>query len=64
VALYCDAPWCSYREATSEVGEEEMPPSPYWMIEANANIRGMRAWNASARVIVPCPRLSGHLLLL
>jgi hypothetical protein len=28
VALYCKALWRSYRGATSEVGEEEEPPSP------------------------------------
>jgi hypothetical protein len=28
VVLYCKAPWCSSRGATSEAGEEEEPPGP------------------------------------
>jgi hypothetical protein len=30
--------------ATSEAGEEEKPPSLYWMIEVSANIGGMWTW--------------------
>jgi hypothetical protein len=28
VALYCVAPWCLQRGATSEAGEEVEPPGP------------------------------------
>jgi hypothetical protein len=28
MALYCGAPWCSQRGATSKAGEEEKPPGP------------------------------------
>jgi hypothetical protein len=28
MALYCKAPWCSQRGATSKAGEEEKPPGP------------------------------------
>jgi hypothetical protein len=38
-ALYCVAPWCLQRGATSEAGEEVGPPGPRgFLIEVSANI--------------------------
>jgi hypothetical protein len=37
-ALYCVAPRCLQRGATSEAGEEAGPPGPEVLIEASANI--------------------------
>jgi hypothetical protein len=37
-ALYCVAPWCLQRGATSEAGEEIGPPGPRGTDEASANI--------------------------
>jgi hypothetical protein len=38
-ALYCVAPWCLQRRATSEAGEEVEPPGPRGLLtEASANI--------------------------
>jgi hypothetical protein len=33
--------------ATREAGEEEKPPSPYWVIEASANIRETIVWEGT-----------------
>jgi hypothetical protein len=63
VALYCKAPWCSERGATSKEGEEEKPPSPCELIEANANILG-EGGRASGCPVRHPPRLGGRLLLL
>jgi hypothetical protein len=32
-ALYCVAPWCLQREATSEVGEKAEPPGPIGVLD-------------------------------
>jgi hypothetical protein len=37
-ALYCLAPWCLERGATSEAGEEVGPPGLEVLIEASVNI--------------------------
>jgi hypothetical protein len=40
VALYCVAPWCLQRGATSKAGEEEKPLGPRGLMEATCQYRG------------------------
>jgi hypothetical protein len=48
-ALYCAAPWCLQRVATSVAGEETMPPGPRGLIEARCQYRGEGGKRVSVR---------------
>jgi hypothetical protein len=48
-ALYCTAPWCLKRGATSEAGEEAVPPGPWGLIKVRCQYRGEDRKHVSVR---------------
>jgi hypothetical protein len=55
-ALYCVAPWCLQRGATSEAGEEADPPGPRGTDGAKCQYRGEGGKRASVRYRSPPDR--------
>jgi hypothetical protein len=62
--LYCVAPWCLQREATSKAGEEGKPPGPRGLIEVKCQYRGCGWKRASVQLSVVPPQPGDRLLLL
>jgi hypothetical protein len=53
-ALYCVAPWCLQRGATSHAGEEGKPPGPWGLIETRCQYCGCGRKRAGvSRSVVP-----------
>jgi hypothetical protein len=60
-ALYCVAPWCLQRDATSEAGEEAGPPG---QASANIEVKGERRVSVPSVSVALSPAAGGLPLLL